>query len=258
MYIVTYTDGNGCYATSAPTLVTVNALPASPTITASGATNFCAGDSVVLSSSQAGGNLWSSGAGSQDITVFTSGNYTVTYTDGNGCSASSSQMSVTVNALPSVNMGAFSDVCSYVAPYSLTGGIPAGGMYSGPGVSSGLFDPAAAGVGVHTITYTYIDGNGCSGTAQSTVEVQDCANLNDLAALGISLYPNPTYGQVQIQTTGEMIESVRLVDASGRIVLDLKPRESKVILDLHALSSGMYTVEIHTASAQARTQVVKQ
>ena len=38
------TDANGCSATSAPTAVTVNALP-TPTITAGGPTTFCAGGS---------------------------------------------------------------------------------------------------------------------------------------------------------------------------------------------------------------------
>ena len=42
--------------------------------------------------------------------------------------------------------------------------MPAGGTYSGPGVTDGMdgmtysFDPAAAGVGTHTITYTESGG----------------------------------------------------------------------------------------------------
>ncbi|MCU0792675.1 MAG: choice-of-anchor D domain-containing protein [Opitutaceae bacterium] len=37
---------------------------------------------------------------------------------------------------------------------ALTGASPAGGVFSGPGVSGGLFNPTAAGPGVHVITYT--------------------------------------------------------------------------------------------------------
>jgi len=33
------------------------------------------------------------------------------------------------------------------------------------------FDPATAGVGTHTITYNYTDGNGCSNSASDAVQV---------------------------------------------------------------------------------------
>lgn len=99
-YDVTYTDGNGCSATSAATSVTVNANPSAPVVTASGSTSFCTGDSVMLSSSQGSGNLWSTGATTQDIYVSQSGSYTVTYTDGNGCSATSAATNVSVSSSP--------------------------------------------------------------------------------------------------------------------------------------------------------------
>src|SRR5207237_251921 len=57
-YTVTVTDGNGCSSTSAATVITVNATPATPTITPGGGTTFCAGGSVTLTSSGASGNQW--------------------------------------------------------------------------------------------------------------------------------------------------------------------------------------------------------
>ncbi len=60
----------------------------------------------------------------------------------------------------------------------LGGGSPAGGVYSGPGVTddgNGMtysFDPAAAGgVGTYTITYTYTNGEGCEGSASNEIKV---------------------------------------------------------------------------------------
>jgi hypothetical protein len=100
-YDVTYTDGNGCSATSASTTVVVNPLPSAPVITASGPTTFCTGDSVILSSSQATGNVWSPNSETtQSITVMNSGTYSVTYTDVNGCSATSSSTTVSSSAAP--------------------------------------------------------------------------------------------------------------------------------------------------------------
>ncbi|WP_299886289.1 LamG domain-containing protein [uncultured Lacinutrix sp.] len=51
------------------------------------------------------------------------------------------------------------------------------GVYSGPGVIddgnvvSYSFDPAAAGVGTHTITYIYTNDNGCVSSASDTIEI---------------------------------------------------------------------------------------
>lgn len=80
--------------------VTVNALPATPVITANGSTSLCTGSSVVLSSSYNNGNVWSTGATSQNITVNNTGAYTVSHTDANGCSSTSTATIVNVSAAP--------------------------------------------------------------------------------------------------------------------------------------------------------------
>ena len=46
---------------------------------------------------------------------------------------------------------------------------PAGGAFSGPGVSNGRFDPAKAGVGTHTLTYSVADSLGCGTLSQQVV-----------------------------------------------------------------------------------------
>ncbi|MBK9335773.1 MAG: hypothetical protein IPM98_03960 [Lewinellaceae bacterium] len=49
-------------------------------------------------------------------------------------------------------------VCFEAAPFVLPGATPVGGIYTGPGVAQNVFDPAGAGYGSHTITYT-VGGN---------------------------------------------------------------------------------------------------
>jgi hypothetical protein len=80
--------------------VTVNALPATPVITANGSTSLCTGSSVVLSSSYNSGNVWSTSATTQTISVSSTGAYTVTHTDANGCSSTSNATIVNVSAAP--------------------------------------------------------------------------------------------------------------------------------------------------------------
>ncbi|MFZ4520108.1 MAG: HYR domain-containing protein [Bacteroidales bacterium] len=87
--------------TSANRIVTVNPLPTS-LITPSGPTTICAGGSVVLSATPNAGYLWSTGAITQNITVTTAGTYTVTVTDGNGCTAISAPITVSVTPCATV------------------------------------------------------------------------------------------------------------------------------------------------------------
>ncbi|HIP31195.1 MAG TPA: PKD domain-containing protein, partial [Crocinitomicaceae bacterium] len=82
--------------------------------------------------------------------------------------------SVTVNALPSVAITSPSTatvaMCTYNLPLSMVG-TPTGGTFSGTGVTSSTFDPAVAGAGTHTVTYTYLDGNSCASSATVVITV---------------------------------------------------------------------------------------
>ena len=65
------------------------------------------------------------------------------------------------------------NVCEDDAALNLTQASPAGGTYSGPGITtSPEFDPSVAGAGIHTIIYTYTDINGCTGSIDQTIEVE--------------------------------------------------------------------------------------
>lgn len=108
-YTVAVTTGSCGSSTSSATVVTVNPVPATPVINATGAvTQFCAGKTVVLNSSAASGNQWLlngvniNSASGNTYTASLSGNYTVITTI-NGCSSvASNPITLTVNPLPPV------------------------------------------------------------------------------------------------------------------------------------------------------------
>jgi len=82
-------------------------------------------------------------------------------------------ITITVNPLPAVTLGAQGYVCQLDGPQQLNGGTPTGGIYSGTGVTNDSIFPSVAGVGSHWIYYTYTDATtGCANTKQRTMSVQ--------------------------------------------------------------------------------------
>jgi large repetitive protein len=90
----------GCSAPSVPTTVIVNNPPTAPLVLVNGSLTFCQGGSVNLLTNQASNVIWNNGQTAQSIIVSAAGTYNVTFTDGNGCTATSSDVVVTVNPLP--------------------------------------------------------------------------------------------------------------------------------------------------------------
>jgi hypothetical protein len=80
---------------------------------------------------------------------------------------------LTVNALPVVTWAnALAEQCSNNTTYALTGGTPAGGAYSGTGVTGSNFNASTAGAGTYTLTYTYTDANGCVNSTTKSITVR--------------------------------------------------------------------------------------
>ncbi|RTQ49553.1 PKD domain-containing protein [Hymenobacter gummosus] len=103
------------------------------------------------------------------------GPQTLTYTfAGTGQCFSQASLQMTVTPPPTTTFTALprTSFCSQapnLPTYPLTG-TPAGGTFSGPGVTGNSFSVAAAGVGTHTLTYTYTL-NGCTARATQQVTV---------------------------------------------------------------------------------------
>jgi hypothetical protein len=94
----------GCSATSAPVAVVVNALP-TPVVTTNNVA-ICQGAAATLSATPAAAYAWSNGATTASINVTSAGNYAVTVTDANGCTATSTPLAIAVSATPSVSIAA--------------------------------------------------------------------------------------------------------------------------------------------------------
>ncbi len=123
-----------------------------------------------------GGSIGSSTLPSPTVTYMTAGTYQVSLTVSNAFgshSVSRTGYIIVGGGLTASVTAPGSLLCNSSAPVVLTTA-PTGGILSGPGVLSGQFNPAIAGIGNHRIYYTYTDPNGCS--AQDSTDIQVVAS----------------------------------------------------------------------------------
>jgi hypothetical protein len=250
-YSVQVTNANGCQSgASAATTVTVNPLPATPTITAGGPTTFCQGGSITLTSSAGSSYLWSNGATTQSITVAGSGNYSVQVTNVNGCqSAASSATAVTVNPLPPIPT-------ITQAGNTLTSSAASGNQWHFNGT-------AIAGATSQSYTYTtggnysvtVTNASGCSSSsAVLTAMRMASSNLDNGQQFYYQVAPNPvperSAAVLRYQLLAAAAVSVYIADTRGQQVLLLMPRTQQapgiysfaIGNKLQALGKGMHYV----------------
>ncbi len=117
-------------------------------------------------------------------------------------SLNSNAATLTVNPLPVVTLNLpYDTLLMNSTQQVLSGGLPAGGLYSGTGISGGNFVPGALALGNYVVTYRYTDANGCSSSAVDIFTVIP-------KAIPVNLYPNPSPdGKVIIVVTPEMLGS---------------------------------------------------
>lgn len=150
-----------------------------PIITRTGAAtiNLCKNDSYsdagAMANDNCGGNITSNIITVKPVNTAIPATYIVTYNVSDASSNAATQVtrSVIVNALPGTTCPTSFNTCKTGGNITLSGATPSGGIYSGTGVTGSVFDPLVAGAGMHTITYSYTDGNGCIGTCTFVITV---------------------------------------------------------------------------------------
>ncbi len=95
-----------------------------------------------------------------------------TYSTPIGCT-SADTATVQVLQPPTVSFTGLNPDYCITLPGNPLSGSPSGGTFNGNGISSNTFVPFLAGVGSHTITYTYTSSNGCSAAQTQTTIVND-------------------------------------------------------------------------------------
>ena len=247
-----YVDGAGCTRTGS-SQVTVNALP---TVTYNETTTIVCADASAVTlapGTPAGGTYSGPGVSGTTFDPATAGagTHTVTYsfTDGMGC-MSSDVSQIVVNALPAVSyVETAGTVCVDNPSFTLAAGSPAGGAYTGPGVTGNMFDPATAGLGTHNVIYTYIDGMNCMSSDTAQIVVDACTGITAIEGGKISIYPNPADDNIVLNIPSFKVNSnIKIFNALGSMVADIAVDANTTRVNVSELATGVYTVALYSGN----------
>ncbi len=251
IYSVTGTNTSSC---AASTNVTVTVFPKPVVVLNMPQVQICidANPITLNGGYPSGGHYFGSGifSGLFYPSTVGVGTYLISYefTNSYGCTATATQL-LTVNPRPAVVFNSIfpNPVNLNSAAFQLNSGVPLGGIYSGPGVLNGWFYPSVAGVGIHTITYTYIDFMSCVGSDIETVTVAaGSAGIEDQNSNNkIKLYPsNPVSGYLNIEMA-EKPDLVQIINMTGNILKTENVDSEKFRIDVSHLPKGMHFIRFY-------------
>ncbi len=255
---------NGCTsAASAGVAITVNALPATPVITAAGNTTFCNGDSVKLQSSATSGNQWFK----NNVAIATatgnafygkeSGSYAVSTTQ-NGCtSAGSTNVNITVYPLPAKPV-----ITAGTTMISTATGYSSYQWYFNNAIIAGAVTNQYSTTqnGIYRVEIT--DQNGCKNSSDNFNYVTTAVTDVVLAGYTIQWFPNPVQNDLTLTfSTGTGLlkpVNIWLIDAKGKQVHEgqvLKGGQNKV--SMQQLPAGIYLLILQSGDSKKAVKVLK-
>jgi hypothetical protein len=175
-------------------------------------------------------------------------------------------LNLTITTTPSVSFSPDNTAfCNNSGSVDLIGGIPLGGVYSGVGVSNGIFNPATAGSGLHPITYTFTDVNGCSNSTSAVFEVAVCTGVETFAQPELEVRPNPMESNTLISLKNYVGSDSQfnliLMDATGRKVFEKRISAEVIregyLLNIPDLANGTYLLMLNNTNYTTVKRLVK-
>ncbi|MDA9666464.1 T9SS type A sorting domain-containing protein [bacterium] len=254
-----YTDNNSCSSSSVDSL---NILQ-EPTISISGDSILCFGDTCVVSAIGGLNYLWSNGDTSNTTTslAFNSFFLSAIGTDSNGCQNIDS-IFITVNDLPQVTINAPDTLCSD----SLTtiNVVSSANQFLWNNNNTNAFIQIGPFNYGDDPSYFLIatDSNGCYNSDSTIIIIENCEVLqtHDLDDMDIIVFPNPNNGFFTIELNNYLNEEIDIsfISSLGQIVNQQKFNSNIINFNVPYLSSGIYSLIIKSKNQYLIKKVIIQ
>lgn len=207
---------------------------------------------------------WTTGATTKKLANLDAGKYTVTITDDDGCTVTTSKtlsepeaLAISLTSQPNTSATGNGSINTAV-----TGGVkPYTYKWTGPGnYSSNLKYPVDLLAGTYTLKV--VDANACKLTQTIVVEEDFSASLEE--ELGINsflLQPNPASDQVTIflETHHQTTAGIEVLDLQGKVLFEqeaIPGSDFKWELSLARIAPGTYFVRVFVAEGQLIRKLV--
>ncbi len=239
-YAVTVTDANNCTKTGNTVIIAfplMNLNVTSTNTTCNGTMNGTATVNVTNGTAPLS-YLWSNGGTTATISNLPPGSYSVTVTDGNGCSASGSA-SVQLGAGLAVSVTAPGFVCTG-STASATANTTGGSGSLAYIWSNGQTTQTATGLTAGTYSVTVTDSQGCFGSANVTLQQGGLFTINGTVQ-HVTCF-NGNNGSVMLNVTG------------GTTPYSYNWSNGSTNANISGLVAGNYTVTVSDATGCSKTQ----
>ncbi|TXC81998.1 T9SS type A sorting domain-containing protein [Luteibaculum oceani] len=210
---------------------------------------YCFGDSVLLVSEFANGNLWNTGETNDSIYINQSGTYFVETNDENGCAVSSEEVEIIFANIPTKPE-------IQVSGNLLTSSI-AGAVYEwtrdGIPLNQNKRTIEARKTGNYRLSV--FNNAGCESERSEAVFITPVGIEDQIQNEEISVYPNPSMdGVFNIENEDLALKSFVLYTLDGKVVLKNNQPENliKIIVD----QKGMYLLSLETDDGQVLVKLI--
>jgi hypothetical protein len=234
---------------SAPVLNVLPALSASA----------CPNGAVTFTASGAATFSWNTGSFGPVISISPTGTavYTVTGKSTQNCFSSKT---VTVGLFPVTNLTASASSTTICAKESVT--LTAQGAVTYTWLpynsSSAVFTLNLQNTTKFTLMGT--DANGCAAQDSLKVTVDKCTGIAKNAGIAnmISVFPNPTNGNITATFGFEGTKTISVINSVGAVVEEVTTSESAKSFDLTEKAKGIYFIRVTSGTEEARFKIVVQ
>jgi hypothetical protein len=105
--------------------------------------------------------------------------------------------------------------------------------------------------GAYLITVT--DINDCSISTTFVVDVT--SGVSDIDENQLVVYPNPSADFIQIESTEDQINQVKLYDIMGKLVFEQSINDTKYTMNVSQLSTGLYQLKLSFATGEISRRI---
>lgn len=260
---IIYAVSNSCGTDTVHSVITVNPLPVSGTI--SGPSSVCVGAVITLSASVAGGAWTVTNANatvlSGSVTGVAAGLDTVAYTIVNTCGSSTATYVVTVSPMPDAGTIAGPDTVCVGSTILLTD-TATGGTWSVSNTHGSVVAGLVTGLseGLDTVYYSVTNTCGTA-AAVKVIRINDCAAavtpVNTSAMVPIRVYPDPASDFLIIESAAGM--SFSLSDVYGKRFSTYSLSSDKEVVRIGHLLPGTYLLLFSDQNGRKQSmRVIKQ